>query len=67
MRGAYPTRFWDEGEILADRHDLVVPFDVPPGEYALYVGMYIPATGDRLPAATGGNAIRLTDVIVEAP
>jgi 4-amino-4-deoxy-L-arabinose transferase-like glycosyltransferase len=67
LRGTYPTRFWHVGEILADPYELAVTSGVPPGEYALYAGMYLPATGERLPAAGGGDAIRLTGVTVEAP
>jgi hypothetical protein len=67
LRGTYPTSFWDVGEILLDPYELAVPSGVPPAEYGLYVGMYLPATGERLPSAGGGDAIRLTGVTVEAP
>ena len=67
LRGTYPTSFWDVGEILVDPYELAVPSGVPPGEYELYAGMYLPATGERLPSADGGDAIRLTGVTVEAP
>jgi 4-amino-4-deoxy-L-arabinose transferase-like glycosyltransferase len=67
LDGTYPTRYWDVGDRLADSHELSVPSDVPPGEYELYVGMYLPTTGERLLAASGGDLIRLTHVNVEAP
>jgi hypothetical protein len=67
LHGTYPTRFWDVGEILVDPYELEVPAGVAPGEYGLYVGMYLPATGERLPAAGAGDAIRLTGVTVEVP
>lgn len=42
----YPTTAWQPGEIVADR--LTLP-DVPPGRYALRVGLYDEATGARVP------------------
>ena len=65
--GSYPTRFWDVGERVADPRVLDIPEAVPPGEYELRVGMYLLATGDRLPAEGGGDSILLADVRIEAP
>jgi len=48
--GAAPTWRWVAGEVIADRHPITVPAGAPVGEYALYVGMYAPDTGERLPA-----------------
>ncbi len=49
LGGAYPTRFWDVGERLADPHSIDVPLNILPGEYELRVGFYLLATGERLP------------------
>jgi hypothetical protein len=46
--GAYPTSLWDPGEIIIDSHPLP---DLPPGRYAIRVGLYRPETGERLPVA----------------
>jgi hypothetical protein len=46
--GAYPTSLWDPGEIIVDSHPLP---DLPPGRYAIRVGLYRPETGERLPVA----------------
>jgi hypothetical protein len=72
LSGAYPTRFWDVGERLADPYILSVPNDVPPGEYDLRVGMYLLATGDRLPLLgrddqVQGDFVRLGQIEVVAP
>ncbi len=72
LGGSYPTSFWDEGERLDDPYVLDIPADVPPGEYELRVGMYLLATGERLPltAAGGqilGDSIPLTEVEIAAP
>ena len=46
--GSRPTSGWREGEVIVDRHGLLLSDDLPPGEYALQVGLYLPATGERL-------------------
>jgi hypothetical protein len=51
--GAYPTSRWLPGEFVADTHTLALPPDLPPGEYALQVGLYHAETGARLAASTG--------------
>lgn len=53
--GAFPTSFWNTGEVVADRIALPAPRDMPPGFYNLRLGLYQPATGQRL-AVTGGAA-----------
>jgi len=55
--GFYPTSFWDEGEIVRDEYELLLPADMPEGEYELRVGMYIPETMERLPAWGQGEAV----------
>lgn len=45
--GAAPTQGWLPGEVVRDRHTLKPPAS---GVYRLYVGMYDPAFGQRLPA-----------------
>jgi hypothetical protein len=44
-----PTSRWQQGQMVLDSHTLSVPADTLPGDYALYVGMYDPATMQRLP------------------
>lgn len=46
--GASPTSLWQENEVIADPYT----FDLPPGEYALAVGLYDAETGERLRAGT---------------
>ncbi len=45
--GTYPTRAWQPGELIVDAYDL--PAETEPGTYALFVGMYDPATASRVP------------------
>jgi 4-amino-4-deoxy-L-arabinose transferase-like glycosyltransferase len=72
LDGTYPTSFWDTGEWLADPYTLAVPDDVPPGEYGLRAGMYLLATGERLPllgedGQVLGDSISLGRVRVTLP
>ncbi len=45
--GLHPTHAWQPGEIIVDVHNLRV--DAAPGAYGLIVGMYDPATQQRVP------------------
>jgi uncharacterized membrane protein len=48
--GAYPTRRWVAGEVVADLVRVTLPPDVPADPLEVVVGMYRPDTGQRLPA-----------------
>jgi hypothetical protein len=47
--GSRPTSSWGEGEVIVDRHGVLLGDELAPGTYELRVGMYLPATGARLP------------------
>jgi hypothetical protein len=47
--GAYPTSVWDPGEVVADRHEVELPVDLPEGNYQVVVGLYTADSGERLP------------------
>jgi 4-amino-4-deoxy-L-arabinose transferase-like glycosyltransferase len=63
--GLAPTESWLPGEIVADRHILIAP---APGRYRILVGLYDPASGERLPVLDkaqrllSDSAIPLSDV-----
>lgn len=44
----YPTSWWESEEIVSDEIGLPVS-EVEPGEYRLWIGVYNPYTGERLP------------------
>jgi Ca2+/Na+ antiporter len=50
MRGMYPTSAWLSGQLIEDRHVIQVDPAVPPGSYRVLVGLYDPATLERLEA-----------------
>ncbi len=54
----YPTRLWQPGEILRDRHTLALPDTLSPEDYSLVVGLYFqPQPGIIQPL---GDAVQLT-------
>ncbi len=63
QRGAYPTSYWDVGEIIADEYTLAVARDTSPGEYQIRVGIYRASDGARL-SVRGDDQLPLTPVRV---
>jgi hypothetical protein len=72
--GGKPTRQWTANERAEAEYALTLPEDAPPGRYRLLVGLYDPATGQRLPAtqagaaagAAAGDAVPIAEVVVGA-
>jgi hypothetical protein len=67
--GAAPTSTWQTGELLVDPYAIPIRPDAPAGPARLMVGMYDPATGDRLPAtgpADEFDRIYLTEIEIDA-
>jgi len=52
------------GELVGDPHELSIPGDAPPGTYWLKVGMYSPATMQRLPVVDPGQAALEQDSVL---
>jgi len=52
-----PTSTWQPGETLRDRHPILLPADLPPGEYRLRVGVYFWQTLERLPVMENGAPV----------
>jgi hypothetical protein len=55
LNGRYPTRAWAAGEVIQDAYSLVVPEGLEEGHYPIWLGMYDPASGVRLPLAVAGE------------
>jgi hypothetical protein len=68
--GFTPTTRWMPGELIVDRHDLVLPADLSPGRYTLLAGLYdfetlqnlIPTDED---SRALGNRVRLGSLVVK--
>jgi hypothetical protein len=66
--GLIPTQLWWVDAIIKDTNRLDRPADLQPGVYALYIGLYDPATLERLPIqadASGENAVIIPGLRVE--
>ena len=55
--GRFPTRAWQPGITIPDTHTILLPPDMPNGEYTLKVGLYDPDTGQRLAATAADGTI----------
>lgn len=60
---------WKVGELIADRHLLLLPPDASPGPYQLQIGIYEPQTGLRMDILDqagnpAGNSYHLTDILI---
>ncbi len=52
LQGYLPTTTWTPGNPVHDERTVVLPADLPPGEYQLLLGMYrpdMPTEADRIP------------------
>jgi hypothetical protein len=64
--GVAPTRRWQPGEVIVDDHTLILPGNIPSGEYRLLVGMYDTAVV-RLPWVTSAGQPIVDDAILLSP
>lgn len=48
LRFASNTNRWLPGQVILDEHSLLLPRELPPGEYQVRVGLYNEQTGQRL-------------------
>jgi hypothetical protein len=48
-----PMSRWAVGQVLRDPYAIVVPAELPVGEYRVVMGIYDPETGQRLPTQQG--------------
>lgn len=49
LHGNYPTSWWVPNDQIVESYVLTIPETVNPTELTLFIGMYVPATGERLP------------------
>ncbi len=59
--GQRPTTAWEPGQAVSDRHGVFLPPQVP-GRLHLWVGLYDPATGERLRLPDGADRVELGTV-----
>ena len=63
--GQSPTSTWQPGQIIEDHYQLTLPVEAPFGVYEIEVGLYSPATGDRLKVGLSDAGIVLGKVKVQ--
>jgi hypothetical protein len=63
--GAYPTLWWQPGQVVEDGHSLFLPEDLPAGDYRLVVGLYRSEGGQRLLRADGSDAFVVETVEIQ--
>ena len=64
LNGRWPTSQWRPGVAVDDVHTVPLPAGLRPGSYDLLVGLYDPATGERLHLLDGRDAVRLSGLQV---
>ena len=57
LGGAFPMTQWVAGDWVRDTHTLIIPADLPPGEYRLRVGLFDLATGERAGVFSRGGRL----------
>jgi hypothetical protein len=58
VQGTRPTSSWRPVEVVADPYTIQLSSDLPPGEYKVIAGLYLLATGQRLPVIDeAGNPV----------
>lgn len=65
--GFRPTTSWRPGEAIIDQRGVLITPATPPGRYTLFVGLYDPATGQRLKLTSGADRLALGEIVVRTP
>ena len=60
-----PTTSWRPGEVIVDERVVPIPFEVAPGSYRLWVGLYDLDTMLRLPAMVDGEQMPNDRVLLQ--
>ncbi len=55
--GDFPTKWWPLDKYVLDAHTLVLPADMPPGEYVVTTGLWVQSEGWRLPLLEDGEQV----------
>jgi len=65
--GGFPTMRWPLDQYVWDQHRLVLPPELPPGEYEISVGLYLLHTRERLPVRAADSGARQDNIILSRP
>ncbi|MBX7214017.1 MAG: glycosyltransferase family 39 protein [Thermoflexales bacterium] len=64
VAGLRPLRSWPVGEPVRDPRGVWIKPGTPPGRYTLSLGLYDPASGQRVRTLTGSDVMVLGEVVV---
>ncbi|MFH1313898.1 MAG: hypothetical protein ABIJ00_11835, partial [Candidatus Eisenbacteria bacterium] len=62
MQGRCPTSVWSPGEVIQDKHTIILDPQAPPGIYRVFIGLYDLSSGDRIRAEDGSDSIALAEI-----
>jgi hypothetical protein len=70
VNGTRPTSTWRTGEVIVDSYAILLEQQAPTGRYTVEIGLYDPATGERLPVLDDqwqsvADHLMLTHLMVE--
>jgi 4-amino-4-deoxy-L-arabinose transferase-like glycosyltransferase len=73
-QGLFPPESWPPGKMVVERLDVLLPANLPPGEYRLVLGLYSPAEQTRFAAWRNGErlphdevALGTVEIVADAP
>jgi hypothetical protein len=66
VAGTRPTSTWQPNEVIVDDYLLVLDPQAPPGDYTLEIGLYDPATGERLPVLDAEGRAVSDHVVIDS-
>ncbi len=64
-RGTCPTTTWHPNEVLRDEYTIPTGRDWPSGEYTIEVGIYDPATGERMKVAEPSDQASQSSIMLD--
>ncbi|MBI3360925.1 MAG: glycosyltransferase family 39 protein [Chloroflexi bacterium] len=64
VNGLRPTDAWTSNETVRDPRGVLLPTDLPPGDYTLEIGLYDTVTGEVVMTLDRGQAVSIGSVIV---
>ena len=64
VAGFRPTDAWPVGEVIRDQRAVWIKPGTPPGQYAIFVGLYDANTGTRLILPDGKDRLHIGEIVI---
>ncbi len=65
LHGAYPTSRWLPNERIREEYDIMVPRELEPGTYGIWIGLWNPLTKERL-QSDGKTKVKIGELQIKA-